>query len=84
MAALARLIPGEAVIAILLWIGIIMVGQEFLATPVRHAPAVALGIIPVVAAWGLLVSQTGLVPLKRACTSWVRLLSKRLGFICQE
>jgi AGZA family xanthine/uracil permease-like MFS transporter len=56
--ALASIVPEEAVIAILLWIGIIMVGQAFSATPARHAPAVALGFIPAVAAWGLLMSQT--------------------------
>lgn len=60
IAALASLIPEEAVIAILLWIGVIMVGQAFSATPSEHAPAVALGFIPAVAAWGLLMSQTAL------------------------
>ncbi|MEE9257427.1 MAG: NCS2 family permease [bacterium] len=60
IAALASLIPEEAVIAILLWVGIVMVGQAFSATPARHAPAVALGLIPAVAAWGLLMSQTAL------------------------
>ncbi len=60
IAALARLVPEEAVIAILLWIGLIMVAQAFEATPPRHAPAVALGFVPSVAAWGLLVSTSAL------------------------
>ncbi|MBT5369341.1 MAG: NCS2 family permease, partial [Nitrospinaceae bacterium] len=60
IATLASLIPNEAVIAILLWIGIIMVGQAFSATPAEHAPAVALGFIPAIAAWGLLMTQTAL------------------------
>jgi AGZA family xanthine/uracil permease-like MFS transporter len=58
IAALNSLIPEEAAIAILLWIGIIMVAQAFQATPAAHAPAVALGFLPSLAAWGLLMSQS--------------------------
>lgn len=60
VAALARLVPEEAVIAILLWVGLVMAAQAFQATPARHAPAVALGFVPSVAAWGLLMTQTAL------------------------
>jgi len=60
LAALARLVPEEAVIAILLWIGLVMVAQAFEAVPGRHAPAVALGFVPSVAAWGLLMVQGAL------------------------
>ncbi len=56
IAALAKVIPEEAVVAILLWIGLVMTAQAFQATPARHAPAVALGFIPSVAAWGVLVA----------------------------
>lgn len=60
IAALNRLVPEEAAIAILLWIGIIMVSQAFQATPAHHAPAVAVGFLPALAAWGLLVGQSSL------------------------
>jgi len=54
------LIPLEAGIGILLYIGIIIVAQSFQETPKEHAPAVALGIVPALAAWGLLMVETGL------------------------
>ncbi len=54
------LIPIEAGAAILLWIGIIIVAQAFKDTPHRHAPAVAIGLIPAIAAWGLLMLEIGL------------------------
>src|SRR5215510_13769456 len=54
------LIPLEAGIGILLYIGIIIVAQSFQETPKEHAPAVALGIVPALAAWGLLMLETGL------------------------
>lgn len=57
---LLALIPMEAGIGILLYIGIIMVAQSFQETPKEHAPAVALGLFPSLAAWGLLMVQTGL------------------------
>jgi adenine/guanine/hypoxanthine permease len=53
------LIPLEAGIGILLYIGIIIVAQAFQETPREHAPAVALGIVPALAAWGLLMVETG-------------------------
>lgn len=60
IATLNSLVPEEAAIAILLWIGIIMVAQAFQATPAAHAPAVAIGFLPALAAWGLLISQSAL------------------------
>jgi AGZA family xanthine/uracil permease-like MFS transporter len=54
------LIPLEAGIGILLYIGIIIVAQSFQETPKEHAPAVALGIVPALAGWGLLMLETGL------------------------
>ncbi len=53
------LIPLEAGIGILLYIGIIIVAQSFQETPKEHAPAVALGIVPALAGWGLLMVETG-------------------------
>ncbi len=49
------LIPIEAGMAIVLWIGVIITAQSFQATDMRHAPAVAVGLFPAIAAWGLLV-----------------------------
>jgi AGZA family xanthine/uracil permease-like MFS transporter len=53
-------IPLEAGIGILLYIGIIIVAQSFQATPNEHAPAVALGVVPALAGWGLLMVEIGL------------------------
>lgn len=52
-------IPLESGIGILLYIGIIIVAQSFQETPKEHAPAVALGLFPALAAWGLLMVETG-------------------------
>jgi AGZA family xanthine/uracil permease-like MFS transporter len=49
------LVPMEAGMAIVLWIGIIITAQAFQATPPAHAPAVAIGLFPAIAAWGVLV-----------------------------
>lgn len=51
----SRLIPLEAGIPIVLWIGVIITAQAFSATPRAHAPAVALGLFPAIAAWGAAV-----------------------------
>jgi len=49
------LVPMEAGMAIVLWIGIIITAQAFQATPSAHAPAVAIGLFPAISAWGVLV-----------------------------
>jgi adenine/guanine/hypoxanthine permease len=54
------LVPIEAGMAIVLWIGIVMVAQAFQATPREHAPAVAVGLLPGIAAWGALMLKTGM------------------------
>lgn len=46
--------------AIVLWIGIVIVAQAFDATPRHHAAAVAVGLLPGIAAWGTLMLKTGL------------------------
>lgn len=48
-------VPMEAGMAIVLWIGIIITAQAFQATESRHAPAVAVGLFPSIGAWGLLM-----------------------------
>jgi AGZA family xanthine/uracil permease-like MFS transporter len=49
------LVPMEAGMAIVLWIGIVITAQAFQTTPRAHAAAVAIGLFPAIAAWGLLV-----------------------------
>ena len=49
-------IPMESGIAIVLWIGIIITAQAFSAVPREHAPAVAVGLFPAIAAWGFTVT----------------------------
>ena len=60
VALLALAVPIEAGMAIVLWIGVIMAAQAFDATPARHAPAVAVGLLPGIAAWGTLMLKNGL------------------------
>lgn len=57
---IAALIPVQAGAAILLWIGITIAAQAFQATPRAHAPAVVVGFFPALAAWGLMLLETGL------------------------
>ncbi len=59
----SQLIPMEAGIAIVLWIGIIMAAQAFQATPKEHAPAVAIGLFPAIAAWGWTVTHGAFIQL---------------------
>ena len=52
------LIPIEAGLPILLWIGLVITAQAYQATPREHAPAVAIGLIPIIAGFALsMVSQ---------------------------
>jgi AGZA family xanthine/uracil permease-like MFS transporter len=60
MGALTWLIPAEAGIAIILWIGVIITAQAFEVTPPRHFPAVVVGLFPGLAAWTMLIVKTSL------------------------
>jgi AGZA family xanthine/uracil permease-like MFS transporter len=53
-------VPVEAGMAIVLWIGLVITAQAFEATPREHAPAVVLGLLPGVGAWGALLAKNGL------------------------
>ena len=55
-----QLVPIEAGMAIVLYIGLVIAAQAFQATPERHAPAVALGLLPGLAGWGALMLKAGL------------------------
>lgn len=57
VALLVGLLPEAAVAPILVFIGLEITAQAFLATPARHAPAVAVSFLPAVAA--LLLIQEG-------------------------
>lgn len=54
---ISTIIPLEAGMAIILWIGLIITAQAFQTTPKEHAPAVAMGLFPAIAAWGFTVVQ---------------------------
>ena len=55
-----RVVPLEAMIGILLWIGLIITAQAFTEVPRKHAVAVTLGLMPSLAAWALLLIDTTL------------------------
>jgi len=57
---IGQLIPIEAGMAIVLYIGLVMAAQSFQATPRSHAPAVALGLMPGLAGWGSQLIKSGL------------------------
>uniref|UniRef100_UPI003EB6DCFE hypothetical protein n=1 Tax=Okeanomitos corallinicola TaxID=3231550 RepID=UPI003EB6DCFE len=46
--------------AIVLWMGIVIVVQSFTATPSHHAPAVVVGLLPGIAGWGALIAKNAL------------------------
>jgi AGZA family xanthine/uracil permease-like MFS transporter len=60
LAVVAWLVPIEAGMAIVLWIGIVMSAQAFAATPRSHAPAVVMGLLPGLGAWGVLMAKDGI------------------------
>ena len=55
LALMSAAIPMEAGIAIVFWIGIVITAQAFQASPLRHAPAAAIGLFPAIAAWGAVI-----------------------------
>lgn len=57
---LVYLIPIDSSMAIVLWIGIVIVAQSFSATPTSHHPAVVMGLLPGIAGWGALVAKNAL------------------------
>jgi AGZA family xanthine/uracil permease-like MFS transporter len=60
LSAIVWAVPIEAGMAIVLWIGVVITAQAFSATPRAHAPAVVIGLLPGVAAWGALMAKNGL------------------------
>jgi AGZA family xanthine/uracil permease-like MFS transporter len=60
LAAVAWAVPIDAGMAIVLWIGIVIGAQAFQATKPEHAPAVIVGLLPGLAAWGVMLAKNGL------------------------
>jgi AGZA family xanthine/uracil permease-like MFS transporter len=60
VAHIAWAVPVDVGIAIVLWIGIVISAQAFQATPRTHAPAVVMGLLPGIGAWGALMAKNGL------------------------
>ena len=60
VALLAAIVPQTAVLAVVVWIGIVITAQSFQTTPSNLAPAVVIGLLPGIAAWGVLMLKTGL------------------------
>ncbi|NET00127.1 MAG: NCS2 family permease [Sphaerospermopsis sp. SIO1G1] len=60
IAIFAYFVPIDAGMAIILWIGIVIVAQSFTATPSQHAPAVVVGLLPGIAGWGALIAKNSL------------------------
>jgi AGZA family xanthine/uracil permease-like MFS transporter len=52
-------VPIDAGMAIVLWIGIVIAAQAFQQTPRHHAPAVVMGLLPGIAAWGAFMAKSG-------------------------
>ncbi|MDD5275546.1 MAG: NCS2 family permease [Methylovulum sp.] len=52
-------VPVDAGMAIVLWIGIVIAAQAFQETPKSHAPAVVMGLLPGIAAWGAFMAKSG-------------------------
>jgi AGZA family xanthine/uracil permease-like MFS transporter len=50
-ALLLAVVPLVAILPILLYIGLVIGAQAFEATPMRHAPAVILALLPNIASW---------------------------------
>ena len=48
-----RVVPLEVVAIVIVWFGLVMVAQAFQEVPKSHCIAVAFGLIPMLASWGL-------------------------------
>jgi len=55
-----KAVPIDAMIGILLWVGLIITAQAFQEVPKKHSVAVATGLMPALAAWALLLIETSL------------------------
>jgi AGZA family xanthine/uracil permease-like MFS transporter len=89
LSLLVAVLPEAAVAPILVFIGLEITGQAFLASPPRHAPAVAVAFVPAAAAMvliqaGPLLAAVGRSPAELAGdarASWEALLVLGNGFV---
>ena len=58
ISVLLALVPVVAISPILLYIGMLIGAQAFQDTPIKHAPAIVLALMPHLAAWGKLQIDT--------------------------
>jgi len=55
-----KIVPIDAMIGILLWVGLVITAQAFQEVPKKHSVAVVIGLMPALAAWALLLIETTL------------------------
>lgn len=60
IALISWAMPADAGLAIIIWVGLIIAVQAFEATPMRHWPAVVLGITPVILAWAIFFAKNAM------------------------
>ena len=53
-------VPVDAGLAIVIWIGVVITAQATQTVPKAHHPAVVVGLLPGVAAWGALMAKGGM------------------------
>jgi len=54
------LVPVEAIMVIIVWIGVVVCAHNFQITEKKHIPAVVVGLLPAIAAFGGMVLKHGL------------------------
>lgn len=77
-AVITAAIPMEAGIAIVLWIGVVITAQSYEVTPVRHFPAVAIGMFPAVAAMAMFLVPH-ILPAAGATAGVLPIINEHLG-----
>lgn len=70
-----KYIPMEATLGILVWISVIITAQAFQESPKPHALAVAVGLLPSLATWALLLIQASV----RAAGSTLFIVAPKFG-----
>jgi len=81
ISVLLALVPVVAISPILLYIGMLIGAQAFQTTPVKHAPAIVLALMPHLAAWGKLQIDTMLGATVSAAQSVGGLAADKVGAV---
>ncbi|MBT8447348.1 MAG: NCS2 family permease, partial [Gammaproteobacteria bacterium] len=59
LSAVTYVIPIEAVMPIIIWLGVVICAQNFQVADVKHMPAIVIGLLPAIAAYvGLAIEHT--------------------------